>query len=82
MPRSVGLSEARGRGGFFRQPNPDEIPEEYRKMLGRVSPEKTIAQLKKKPKFPCPSCGGDCDLREAVIWAEAHARKSWLKRVA
>jgi hypothetical protein len=47
MPRSVGLSEARGRGGFFRQPNPEEIPEEYRKMLGRVSPEKTIAQLKK-----------------------------------
>jgi hypothetical protein len=47
MPRSVGLSEARGRGGFFRQPNPEEIPEEYRKMLGRVSPEKTIVNLKK-----------------------------------
>ncbi len=47
MPRSVGLSEARGRGGFFRQPNPEEIPEEYRKMLGRVSTEKTIGNLKK-----------------------------------
>jgi transcription elongation factor Elf1 len=42
----------------------------------------TIAQLKRKPKFACPSCGGDCDVREAVIWAEAHARESWLKRVA
>ncbi|HEV2687487.1 MAG TPA: M14 metallopeptidase family protein [Bryobacteraceae bacterium] len=47
MPRSVGLSEARGRGGFFRQPTPDETPEEYRKMLGRVTVEKTIPQLKK-----------------------------------
>lgn len=42
----------------------------------------TIGQLKKQPKFPCPSCGGDCDVRAAVAWAEAHARTSWLKRVA
>lgn len=47
MPRSVGLSEARGRGGFNRQPNPEDIPEEYRKMLGHVSLEKTIPQLRK-----------------------------------
>jgi len=47
MPRTAGMSEARGRGGFNRQPNPDEIPEEYRKMLGRVTPEKTIPQLRK-----------------------------------
>ncbi|HYL35931.1 MAG TPA: M14 metallopeptidase family protein [Bryobacteraceae bacterium] len=34
-------------GGFARQPSPDEIPEEYRKTLGRVSLEKTIPQLRK-----------------------------------
>jgi hypothetical protein len=47
MPRSVGLSGARGRGGFNRQPNADEIPEEYRKMLGQLTAEKTIPQLRK-----------------------------------
>jgi hypothetical protein len=47
MPRSVGLSEARGRGGFNRQPNADEVPEEYRKMLGQLTAEKTIPQLRK-----------------------------------
>jgi transcription elongation factor Elf1 len=44
--------------------------------------ESTIGRLKRKPQFACPSCGGDCDLREALAWAEAHARASWLKRVA
>jgi len=47
MPRSVGLGEARGRGGFSRQPSPDEIPEQYRKMLGNVTTEKTVPQLRK-----------------------------------
>ena len=32
---------------FNRQPNPDEIPEEYRKMLGRVTTETTVPQLRK-----------------------------------
>ena len=32
---------------FNRQPNPDEIPEEDRKMLGRVTTETTIPQLRK-----------------------------------
>ena len=45
MPRSA--NEGRGRGGFNRQPNPDEIPEEYRKMLGNVTAEKTVPQLRK-----------------------------------
>jgi zinc carboxypeptidase len=47
MPRSTDFSTARGRGGFFRQPTPEEVPEEYRKMLGRVTTEKTIPQLRK-----------------------------------
>jgi hypothetical protein len=35
-----------GRGGFgFRQPTPDEIPEEYRSWLGSITPGKTIPQL-------------------------------------
>ena len=34
-------------GGFFRQPDADEIPPEYRKALGRVSAEKTVPQLRK-----------------------------------
>ena len=45
MPRST--AEARGRGGFNRQPSPDEIPEQYRKMLGNVTIEKTVPQLRK-----------------------------------
>jgi hypothetical protein len=44
MPRVAGTE---GRGGFFRQPNADDVPEEYRKMLGRVSVDKTIPQLRK-----------------------------------
>jgi hypothetical protein len=45
MPRVTG--EARGRGGFNRPPNPDDIPAEYRKMLGSVTAEKTVPQLRK-----------------------------------
>ena len=44
--------------------------------------ESTLGEVKKNPKFACPSCGGDCDVREAIAWVEIHARKSWLKRVA
>jgi hypothetical protein len=45
MPRLPG---APSRGGFsFRQPNPEDIPEEYRKMLGNVTADKTIPQLQK-----------------------------------
>ena len=47
MPRAVGMTEARGRGGFNRQPNPGDIPEEFRKMLGNVTVDKTIPQLRK-----------------------------------
>ena len=32
---------------FNRQPNADDIPEEYRKMLGRVTSETTVPQLRK-----------------------------------
>jgi transcription elongation factor Elf1 len=42
----------------------------------------TLGEVKLKPQFACPSCGGDCDLREAVAWVEVHARRTWLKRVA
>jgi len=45
MPRSAG--EGRGRGGFNRQPSPDDIPAEYRKMLGNVTADKTVPQLRK-----------------------------------
>jgi hypothetical protein len=45
MPRVAG--EGRGRGGFNRPPNPDDIPAEYRKMLGSVTAEKTVPQLRK-----------------------------------
>jgi hypothetical protein len=34
------------RGGGERAPKPEEIPEEFRKTLGRISPEKSIPQLK------------------------------------
>ena len=43
-------ADAGGRGGggrFFRDPKPEEIPEEYRGWLGRVTADKTIPQLKK-----------------------------------
>jgi len=36
-----------GRGGFNREIDPSTIPEEFRGWLGRVTPEKTIPQLKK-----------------------------------
>jgi hypothetical protein len=42
--------DAGGRGGgnrFFRDPKPEELPEEYRDRLGHVTAEKTIPQLKK-----------------------------------
>ena len=39
MPRAV--------TAFNRQPNPDDTPEEYRKMLGRVTTETTVPQLRK-----------------------------------
>jgi transcription elongation factor Elf1 len=42
----------------------------------------TLEEVKKKPQFACPSCGGDCDLREAVAWVEMHVSQAWLKRVA
>jgi transcription elongation factor Elf1 len=42
----------------------------------------TLGEVKRKPQFACPSCGSDCDVREAVAWVEVHARKTWLKRVA
>ena len=42
----------------------------------------TLGEVKRKPQFACPACGGDCDVREAVAWVEVHARKTWLKRVA
>jgi len=35
------------RGGFGREVDPSTIPEEFRGWLGRVTPEKTIPQLKK-----------------------------------
>jgi hypothetical protein len=44
MPRPV--STGGGRGGF-RQPEAEEVPEEYRKTLGRVTVDKTIPQLRK-----------------------------------
>jgi len=44
MPRVA----VNGRGGRqFRQPKPEEIPEEYRSRLGRVTAEKTVPQLRK-----------------------------------
>jgi transcription elongation factor Elf1 len=42
----------------------------------------TLGEVKRKPQFACPACGGDCDVREAVSWVEMHARKTWLKRAA
>ncbi len=46
MPRLPGAAPSRG-GFSFRQPNAEEIPEEYRKMLGNVTVDKTIPQLQK-----------------------------------
>jgi len=42
----------------------------------------TLGEVKRKPQFACPSCGGDCNVRESVAWVEAHARRTWLRRVA
>jgi len=42
-----GLSQAGGRGAGFSQPNLDNIPQEYRGRVGRVSVDKTIPQIKK-----------------------------------
>lgn len=48
MPRPPGAAPSTRGGGFaFRQPNAEEIPEEFRKMLGRATVEKTIPQLRK-----------------------------------
>ncbi len=44
--RSEGQAQG-GRGGFNREIDPNSIPEEFRGWLGRVTPEKTIPQLKK-----------------------------------
>jgi zinc carboxypeptidase len=44
--RSEGQAQG-GRGGFNREIDPNTIPEEFRGWLGRVTPEKTIPQLKK-----------------------------------
>lgn len=38
---------SRAVNAFNRQPNPEEVPEEYRKMIGRVTNETTVPQLKK-----------------------------------
>jgi len=48
MTRAAGTNEGGRGGGFgFRQPAADEIPDEWRKALGYVTTEKTIAQLRK-----------------------------------
>jgi transcription elongation factor Elf1 len=44
--------------------------------------QSTLEEVKMKPQFACPSCGDDCDVREAVAWLELHISQSWLKRVA
>jgi Zinc carboxypeptidase len=36
----------RGEGYFGRQPKPDEIPSQYRGWLGKITPEKTIPQIR------------------------------------
>lgn len=40
-------SQATGRGGFGGMPNPDSIPVEYRPRVGRITPQKSIPELKK-----------------------------------
>ena len=44
--------------------------------------EASLDEVKQKPKFDCPECGGKRDLREAAAWLEGHLRRTWLKRVA
>ena len=46
IPAPAGEGQGR-RGGFGREIDPSTIPEEFRGWLGRVTPEKTIPQLKK-----------------------------------
>jgi len=46
IPAPAGEGPGR-RGGFGREIDPSTIPEEFRGWLGRVTPEKTIPQLKK-----------------------------------
>jgi len=45
-PVLSGQAAGFGRGGFG-QLNPDSIPQEYRHMIGRITAEKTIPQIKK-----------------------------------
>jgi Zinc carboxypeptidase len=47
MSRAAGVTEGGRGGGFGRQPAAEEIPDEFRKNLGYVTSEKTIAQLRK-----------------------------------
>ena len=44
---TVGRSEGEQRGFTRRDPKPEEIPSEYHSTLGRITPEKSIPQLKK-----------------------------------
>ena len=46
IPAPAGEGQGR-RGGFGREIDPSTIPEEFRGWLGRVTPEKTIPQLKR-----------------------------------
>jgi hypothetical protein len=44
---AVGRSEGEQRGFTRRDPKPEEIPSEYHSTLGKITPEKSIPQLKK-----------------------------------
>jgi hypothetical protein len=46
IPALAGEGNFRGGGGRFGQPKPDSIPAEYRSHLGRITPQKSIPQLK------------------------------------
>jgi hypothetical protein len=46
-PSAIGGGRGFGGGGNFGGGNNDNVPEEFRKMLGRITPEKSIPQLKK-----------------------------------
>ncbi len=47
LPSGALAGAADGGRGFARQPSAEDIPAEYRKMLGRVTVEKTVPQLRK-----------------------------------
>lgn len=48
MDGAVRAASSSRRGGFgFQQPRPDSIPEEYRGMLGHITPETTVPQVRK-----------------------------------